>query len=322
MWRKELKFDPLPALLSADDRFLQFFIERDLLNSNPGPLEYIWEQPSVRKILAKQQVDGSWRFKGKRPGEKFGEAYELLETWKVLRGLVEMYALDRNHPSIERACEYILGYQTDEGDIRGILSNQYAPYYTGSILEILIKAGYDEDDRILNGLQWLLDMRQEDGGWIIPLTMYKMQAYYSLFGQPPVPPERERPFSHMATGMVIRAFTAHPLYRRSPEAIHAGHLLKSRFFQKDAYTSRQAVDYWTKFQFPFWWTDLLTVMDSLMRMEFDRNDSEINRALEWFITHQSSGGLWRSYYGGASKDFSDEWVTLAVCQVMKYFLGD
>ncbi len=322
MWRKELKFDPLPALLSADDHALQYFVERDLLNSNPGPPEYLWVQPGVRKILSNQQAGGCWRFKGKRPGEAFGEAYELLETWKVLRGLVEMYAFNRNHPNIERACEYILEYQTDEGDIRGILSNQYTPYYTGAMLEILIKAGYAQDERVEKGLQWLLDMRQEDGGWIIPLTMYKMQAYYSLYDQPPVPPERERPFSHMAMGMVIRAFAAHPLYRKLPDAIHAGHLLKSRFFQKDAYTSRQAVDYWTKFQFPFWWTDLLTVMDSLMRMEFDRTDPDVRRALDWFIRNQQPDRLWRASYGGVSKGNSNEWVTLVICRVMKYFFGD
>ncbi|MBM3138191.1 MAG: hypothetical protein FJZ98_08395, partial [Chloroflexi bacterium] len=269
MWKKELQFDPFPALLGTDHRALQFFVERDLLGSKTGSAEFLWDHPQVQKILAKQQMDGSWRYKGNRPGDEFGEAYELLETWKVLRGLVEMYALNRGHPGIERACEFILGYQTDEGDIRGILSNQYAPYYTGAILEILIKAGYIEDTRILRGLQWLLEMRQDDGGWIIPLTMFKMQAYYQLFNQPPVPPDRSRPFSHMATGMVIRAFTAHPIRRKSPEAIHTGNLLKNRFFKKDAFTSRQAADYWVKFQFPFWWTDLLTVMDSLARMEFD-----------------------------------------------------
>jgi len=293
-----------------------------MLGSNPGSAEHLWGIPAARKILSKQQAEGSWRYHGNRPGDEFGEAYELLETWKVLRGLVEMFTFNRKHPSIERACEYILGYQTDEGDIRGILSNQYAPYYTGSILEILIKAGYEEDERILKGMQWLLDMRQADGGWIIPLTMFKMQAYYQLFNQPPIPPDRSLPFSHLVTGMVIRAFAAHPIYRDSPEAIHAGRLLKSRFFQKDAYTSHQAADYWVKFQFPFWWTDLLTVMDSLMRLGFDPADPDVGHALEWFMEHQGEDGLWRAHYGGTSKGFSDEWVTLAVCRMLKYFLKD
>ena len=76
-------------------------------------------------------------------GDELGEAYELLETWKILRILVELYGMHRSHPAINQACEYIFSFQTDEEDIRGILSNQYMPYYMGAILEILIKAGFE-----------------------------------------------------------------------------------------------------------------------------------------------------------------------------------
>ena len=320
MWNKYLKYDPISVLLGTNSEALTYFVERDLLDLNAGEPDGLWKLPQSQKLLGKQQADGSWLYKGNRPGDEFGEAYELLETWKVLRGLVEMYAFNRKHPAIERACEFILGYQTEEGDIRGILSNQYAPYYTGAMIEILIKAGYAEDERIEKGLQWLLSMHQDDGGWIIPLMIYKIQEYYRLFDKPPIPPERQRPFSHMATGMVIRAFAAHPEYRRLPEAIQGGHLLKARFFKKDAYSSHGAEVSWTKFQFPFWWTDLLTVMDSLMRMDFDRSDPDIGMALDWFIQNQAEDGLWRASYGGVSRGQSDEWVTLAICRVLRYFL--
>jgi hypothetical protein len=40
----------------------------------------------------------------------------------------------------------------------------------------------------------------------------------------PIPPDKEKPFSHMATGMVIRAFAAHPGFRTSSAAITAGNL--------------------------------------------------------------------------------------------------
>lgn len=320
-WLKHLHTNPLPVLLGANNPGIIYFVERDLLVNQNQPANTLWDLPEVRKILSRQRLDGSWLFRGKRPGDEFGEAYELIETWKILRALIEMYAFSREHPGIERACEYIFSYQTEEGDIRGILSNQYAPYYTGAILEILIKAGYVDDSRVEKGLKWLLSMRQEDGGWIIPLTMFKMRDYYRLFDQPPVQPNKRLPFSHMATGMVIRGFAAHPVYRKSPEAIRAGNLLKSRFFHNDAYTSRQAVSYWFKFQFPFWWTDLLTVMDSLMRMEFDGQDAGIQKGIRWFIENQNSDGCWPASYGGASRGEAHEWVTLAVCRVLKYFFG-
>jgi hypothetical protein len=42
-------------------------------------------------------------------------------------------------PTIAKAAEYIFSNQMYEGDIRGILGNQYMPYYHGAILELLIK---------------------------------------------------------------------------------------------------------------------------------------------------------------------------------------
>jgi len=96
------------------------------------------------------------------------------------------------------------------------------------------------------------------------MMMFKQKEYYRLCQKVPIPPDRERPFSHMATDMVICVFSAHPGYRVSPAAINTGNLLKARFFKKDIYTSRNAASYWFKFQLPFWWTDMLTVMDSLM----------------------------------------------------------
>jgi len=62
--------------------------------------------------------------------------------------------MNKNHPAIRKASEYLFSCQTEERDIRGILANQYAPYYTGAIMYLLIKAGYENDPRIkkdLNG---------------------------------------------------------------------------------------------------------------------------------------------------------------------------
>jgi len=35
-------------------------------------------------LLQKQQVDGSWLYKGNRSGDEFGKNYELLETWSQI----------------------------------------------------------------------------------------------------------------------------------------------------------------------------------------------------------------------------------------------
>jgi len=320
MWLDNLKSNPLGLLLASDNRALIYFTERDLLDVKQERIQDLWELPEPVRLAGKQKPDGSWRYKGKRPGDEYGENYELLETFRNLRVLVEMYGLNNHHPAVKNAAEYIFSCQTKEGDIRGILSNQYAPYYMGAMIELLIKIGYETDDRIHKGFKWLLEMRQDDGGWIIPMMMFKMQDYNSLCNQPAIHPKKDLPFSHMATGMVIRAFAAHPKYRKGQPAIRAGKLLKNRFFKKDAYTSRASVDYWFKFQFPFWWTNLLTVMDSLMRMEFIGGDPDVQKALEWFVQNQENDGGWKSAYGKGEYKASNRWTTYAVCRVLKYFL--
>ncbi len=63
-WRAALRFDPLPRLLSSGDEALVYFTRRDLLGEDPGAVEQLWELPGMRRLLKKQQADGSWT----RPG--------------------------------------------------------------------------------------------------------------------------------------------------------------------------------------------------------------------------------------------------------------
>jgi len=321
MWTERIEKNPLPVLLGTNNLALLFLIERDLLNVKTNNFKLLWEMPEVKKILNHQKSDGSWHYSGKRPGEEFGEAYELLETWRTLRKLVEMYGFNCSHASINLAGEYILSYQTEEGDIRGILSNQYMPYYMGAILEILIKAGFENDERVEKGLEWLLNMRQEDGGWIVPLQLYKMNDYYRICNNPPEQPQKTLPSSHMATGMAIRAFAAHSRYRVSAKIKKTAKLLKSRIFKKDVYSSRQAVSYWYKFQYPFWWTNLVTVLDSLSWLKFSAQDVDIQKGINWIVENQGENGLWKSSYGITGTENPDYWVTFSICRILKNFLG-
>ncbi len=197
------------------------------------------------------------------------------------------------------------------------------PYYHAIIMEALVKAGYADDARIERGFEWLLSMRQDDGGWIIPVqAVPAKEKTEELWRGAPIPPDRSRPFSHLATGMVLRAFAVHPRYRRSEEARTAGELLKSRFFKSDKYNDRKAPRYWTKFQYPFWWPNVLTALDSLSWLGFSRDDQDIQKGLDWFISNQGVEGTWRTSYGKAKKAGEVKlWVGLAVCRVFKRLYG-
>jgi len=123
-WRRQLRFDPIPALLASGDEALQYFVRRDLLEEEVGPICRLWQLPAAQKILKKQVPDGSWdRSVSKKKHKDIN--YNLIETWKQFRFLVEQYGFNREDPSTGRAAEFLFSCQAEDGDIRGILANQY-----------------------------------------------------------------------------------------------------------------------------------------------------------------------------------------------------
>jgi hypothetical protein len=330
-WQNQLRFDPLPPLLESGDEALIYFVQHDLLDEKAGDVRNLWELPASQKMLRKQNADGSWPRAGKQKHAAIN--YPLIGTWKQLRYLVEQYGFTRQHPQLARAAEFVFSCQTGDGDIRGMLANQYATYYTGAIMALLIQAGYADDERIEKGFQWLLSMRQDDLGWTVPLQTHKLDraAMYRLTSQfsEPVEPDRTKPFAHNCTGMVIRAFAVHPTHKHSDAARTAANLLKSRFFQPDAYTSYKAASYWVRFQYPFWWNNLVAALDSVTRIGFTSDDKDIANALDWLRKHQQEDGLWKASYARPNEEEKETpkahqvklWVTLAICRVLKRLFG-
>ncbi len=319
-----LATDPAPVLLNSGEKAIEYFTRRDLLHDSVPPVNTIWELPEAQKLLKKQQPDGSWEKSGKKAQVYPPYHHRLVETFKRFRLLIERHGFYRDHPSISKAAEFLFSCQTEAGDIRGFIGNQYATYYTGYVLALLIRAGYKEDPWIEKGMQWLLSMRQNDGGWTIPIlthewdreTGYKLTSQYMK----PIEPDRTKPFSHNWTDMALRAFAAHPEYRKRKEARAAGALLKSTFFMPDAYTSYQAPRYWTRFA--FWWPNLLTALDSLSYLGFIKNDPDIKRGLQWFIDNQQPDGLWKleNHKEISPKDWEERlWLGLSVCKVLRRY---
>ena len=294
------------------------FTARDLLEQTEVEVQPLWELPAVKKLVSKQQPDGSWEYPGGNPHLRTAENYNQLETFRNLGYLVEMYGLNNSHPVVEKAADFLLGFQTDEGDIRGLLGTQYTPYYTAAMVELLIKAGYAEDQRIENAFLWLNSMRQHDGGWALPLRTHQRKLDIIARHAPPLQPERSQPFSHLITGVVLRAYAAHPIYRDSVEANRAGKLLLSHLFKHDNYPDRSDSAYWLRFTYPFWFTDLISATDSLSKLGFRKEEPGLAKALAWFVAQQHRSGLWKLKTLKNQKKYqTDLWVSLAICRVLK-----
>jgi hypothetical protein len=120
--------------------------------------------------------------------------------------------------------------------------------------------------------------------------------------------------------MALRPFTLHPAYCEHPAAREAADWLKGRFFKPDSYYNRQAPAYWVKYQYPFWWTNLLTALDSLGRMRYYADEPQIEKGLAWFRENQARDGLWPTGYGSGRKaERTRCWVGLAVCRMLNLF---
>jgi hypothetical protein len=326
-WRKSLHFDPLPPLLLSENKAIQYFAQRDLMDQPVNSIHSLWQLPEAQRILKKQYADGSWlkAAEVKHPAIN----YRLIETWRQFRYLVEQYGFTSEHPQAQKAAEFLFSCQAQAGDFRGFLANQYATYYTGAIMTLLIEAGYADDPRIEKGFQWLLAMRQDDLGWTIPLLTHKLDraALYRLTSEfaPPLEPVRSQPYSHNWTGMVLRAFAAHPRYRASQAAVTAAQLLTARFFQPDSYSSYQAASYWVRFDYPFWWNNLVSALDSISLIGLPGHDEPIRQALQWFVDHQEQSGLWKVSYARPNEQEKETpqaqekklWVSLAISRVFK-----
>ena len=314
-----LAYDPLPPILASRNPALQYLARRDLLDEDVGSPEPLWRLAMVEKILRRQQDDGAWRCPGgTKQQTRRPEDCRQLETYRILGVLVEKYGANRSHPAVRKAAQFLFSCQSREGDFRGIYGAQYSPNHSAAIMELLIKAGYAADRRIAKGFGWLLSIRQNDGGWAIPWVTVGAQWRLATLAGPCLQPDRSRPFSHLVTGVVLRAFAADSGLRDSEEAKVAGSLLASRLFRSDPYMGGNTAKLWTKFRYPFWSTDLLSALDSLSLLGFGRTDAQIRSGLDWFRERQQMDGTWQLTLlrAGADKETA-RWVSLAICRVFK-----
>lgn len=319
-WMEQLEYDPIRCLISSGNKMIEYFAKRDLLDQKVEPIQTLWELAEVKRILDKQMNDGSWKYPSMgKEHLRSQEDYNQIETYRILGHLVEKYGFNRQHPVIRKAADYLFSCQTEEGDFRGIYGTQYSPNYSAAIMELLMKAGYEDEIHIKKGFDWLLSIRQNDGGWVIPLRTHNMKLQELMERPEPVQPNRSKPFSHLVTGIVLRAFAAHSKYRRSEEAKKAGELLASRFFKPDKYVDRGDVSYWERVSFPFWFTDIVSSLDSLSLIGFEKDNLHINEPLITLKNRQKGNGLFELKIVRGKDRFSIQWISLAICRLFRRF---
>jgi hypothetical protein len=304
--------EAIKTLLDTGNEALITFTKRNLLGEKVE-IEEIWTSSRVKRILKNQQTNGSWIYPNKKAILRSPTNYNQYQTYKTVAELVEFYGLNKKHEAIQKAAEYLFSFQTKEGEFRGMYGNQYSPNYSASITEFLIKAGY-RGNRIEKSLNWLLEMRQDDGGWVIPIRT-RNEKLEALKKKETIEPDKTKPFSHLITGIVLRPISLIIAYRNKVK--DAGMLLADRVFTRDKYSDRRGVEYWTKFTYPYHWTDILSTLDTLTLLGI-KNHPKINEILHWFERHKQKDGTYEvSVMAGAKYKDVKYWVTLQYLSVLK-----
>jgi len=247
------------------------------------------------------------------------ENYDQLETYRQLALLIEKYGFNNQDPVILKAAEFLFSFQTKEGDFRRIYGKQYSPNYSAAIMELQIKAGYTDEPRIEKEFKWLLSVRQDDGGWAVPIRTQNAKWLEVIDSEKILQPNKKKPFSHMITGVVLRAFATHPKFQNLEETKTAGELLASRFFKPDNYPDRKSVDYWFRVLFPFWFTDIVSSLDTLSNLGFTPSHPQIELALKTLRERQLENSLWDLKLLKTKDKNLPFWIALAICRIFKKF---
>lgn len=313
-WIDYFKYNPIKPLLESGNESVIYYTNGDLLNLPVKSIDTLWTLKIPQKILKKQQPDGSWIYPSKI--NWLTTDYNQLETYRQLGFLIQMFGFNNRHPAIEKTAEYFFSKQSKAGDFRGIYAAQYSPNYTAAIAELLILAGYKDDPRIHRVFKWLLAVRQNDGGWALPLRT-RGRNLDAINEHTTIEPDKSKLFSHLITGIVLRPFAAHPKYAQTQGAKKAGELLTSRFFQNDVYTDLKSASAWETFSYPFWNTDLISSLHVLTKLGFTKDNQQIQNAMSWLLEKQTPDGTLNIHKNHDRYHDQSLWLTLAFCRIIK-----
>jgi hypothetical protein len=298
-WRARLASDPIPRLLREGTPSVLARIRRDLIDDSEAPgLEEVWGYPEVKALVKKMEKDGS--FAAKAPEKALGSA-EFAAALATLRGLDRLADLgvratgdiataaakkaSKTPKELLKSVDFLLSSQEADGGLTALAvsdapktpAKMPALHFQGWAVSALCRLGFENDPRVEKGLQFLIERRQDDGGWAWRGVRTDSAA---------------RPSSHLITGMVLRAFAASSARRASREARRAAELLATRFLQPDRYPDRKAPSYWEFLTEPRFYTDVLDALDTVTAIGLGKENSGVRTAEAYLRSRQGADGLW------------------------------
>ena len=284
--------------------------------------------PPRLRLLDSLRADGTWPVSRQKmlaeeagPGQPVGWTYIT-----ILRNLYTLgdYCTKKTDGNVNAALEWILQWQTEEGYIRGPLSDAYqTPFYNGFALRDLLQFEMSDDPRVGELAGWLLRTQRHDGGWNTPYVQdvryrpeykqMKMHDFLRLLESDARPSYNPEEYEHIpsciwSTMMVVRAFTWDPRLARSNEARRGADFFLDRFFKRNHHSSfLQSEKNWTTLKYPTSFGSGLLALDILTSMDYGPDDERMERPIRWLLDMRSKDGFW--YRSDRPEPEKNQWIT-------------
>ena len=345
-WKSIPKAVPLDWLLGRENPSVRYFTLKDLLDYSQKDPEVEEARSAIKchekvsKIFSKQKPEGYWESAEQPYHPKYKSTY-----WQIM--ILSQLGLDKTNERIRKACEYIFRFQHKEGGFstfreegakreylwvkeRASKRGGEAPQFevwakekireyemsclTGNVVASLIKLGYAEDDRVRRALSWLVEVQNEDGGWLCPYWKAHVKDRHGCF---------------MGTITPLDAFSEVPEELKTTQMMKAMErgvelLLVHRLFKADHHGFRTIKKGWLKLGFPWFFYDILRGLSVVTKLGYT-HDERLNDALEILLQKQNTEGKWiledtpsgRMQTSLEQKGKPSKWITLHALKVIK-----
>jgi len=270
----------------------------------------ITESKDVQDLIKKMHPEGYWLQKNPRTNKFVGEGVEygsFATTHFILSYLAEL-GLTKENPIIEKAAERYLNLQADDGDWWLHMS-----CLIGYNIHTFIKLGYANDDRVKRAINYLLNKKLPDGGYLCDMheKKYKTKLPKSCI---------------RGADKVLLAFSLLPEYFNHPRILDLVNYFLNRnaIFKSNDHTSFANKDM-SIFTYPITWgANSWEILLALSRMGYG-NDERLISAWKYIDSKQKSNGKFNlDYSPGQSpwkvgrKGEENKWITFYVLLAYKF----
>ena len=305
--------DVLDWLLDAENPSVRALTLRGLLGRPPADPEVVAARTAisrrkpVERIFARQAEPGHWGDPESPYLPKYKATY-----WTVM--LLAELGLTAADERAKRAAESLFRFQSSDGGfaecgevgarrrcaevaarrqakgqeppdeevfVADCLHQATLSCLTGNVLAAFLRMGFADDPRLVRAGDWLLEIQNQDGGWLCPYWKAHVRDRHSCFFGTIAPLE--------ALSEVPPAGRSPALRRATDRA--AEFLLRHRLYQADHHGFRVIDPRWLALSFPFSYNyTVLRGLSVLSRLEI--RDERMEDALEVLREKRTEDGRW------------------------------